>query len=82
MQNFSGRVRNGVYSKLQARSIYIYIRIRFDKRKLISTYTTSVDIKHYINEPINLLVPELFFLILAHPVYKMLIQQEPNTLEL
>jgi len=31
---------------------------------------------------INLLVPELFFLILAHPVYKMLITQEPNKLEL
>ena len=31
----------------------------------------------------NLLVPELFFfLILAHPVYKMWIIQEPNTLEL
>ena len=26
--------------------------------------------------------PELFFLILAHPVYKMLIIQEPDTLEL
>ena len=31
---------------------------------------------------INLLVPELFFLILAHPVYKMRIIQEPNMLEL
>jgi len=31
---------------------------------------------------INLLAPELFFLILAHPVYKMLIIQETNTLEL
>jgi len=30
----------------------------------------------------NLLAPELFFLILAHPVYKMWIMQEPNTLEL
>jgi len=27
-------------------------------------------------------VAELFFLILAHPVYKMWIIQEPNTLEL
>jgi len=34
------------------------------------------------NKIINLLVPELFFLILAHPVYKMRIIQEPNTLEL
>jgi len=31
---------------------------------------------------INLLESELFFLILAHPVYKMWIVQEPNTLEL
>ena len=31
---------------------------------------------------LNLLAPELFFLILTHPVYKMWIIQEPNTLEL
>jgi len=31
---------------------------------------------------ISLLAPELFFFILAHPVYKMWIIQEPNTLEL
>jgi hypothetical protein len=31
---------------------------------------------------INLLEPKLIFLILAHPVYKMWIIQEPNTLEL
>jgi len=31
---------------------------------------------------INLLAPELFFLILAHTVYKMWIKQEPNMLEL
>ena len=30
----------------------------------------------------NLLAPELFFLILAHSVYKMWISQEPNKLEL
>ena len=33
-------------------------------------------------QPINLLALELFFLILAHPVYKMLIIQEPNMLQL
>jgi len=33
-------------------------------------------------DDINLLVPELFFLILAQPVYKMRIIQEPNKLEL
>jgi len=31
---------------------------------------------------LNLLAPELFSFILAHPVYKMWIIQEPNTLEL
>ena len=31
---------------------------------------------------LNLLAPELFFLILAHRVYKMWIIHEPNTLEL
>jgi len=31
---------------------------------------------------IYLLAPELFFLILAHPVYKIWIKQEPNRLEL
>ena len=31
---------------------------------------------------INLLAPEVFFLFLAHPVYKMWIIQETNTLDL
>jgi len=31
---------------------------------------------------VNRLAPELFFLILAHTVYKMWIKQEPNMLEL
>ena len=31
---------------------------------------------------INLFDPELFFLVLAHPVYKMWIIQEPNKIEL
>jgi len=34
------------------------------------------------NQSITILAPELFFLILAHPVYKMWIIQEQNTLEL
>ena len=36
----------------------------------------------YLGCLVNLLAPELFFSILAHPVYKMWIKQEPNTLEL
>ena len=39
-------------------------------------------IEHSQPKVINLLAPELFFLILAHPVYKMWIIQEPNMLEL
>jgi hypothetical protein len=35
-----------------------------------------------VTEPINRLAPELFFLILAHSVYKMWIIQEPNMFEL
>ena len=31
---------------------------------------------------VNLFDPELFFLVLAHPVYKMRIIQEPNMIEL
>jgi hypothetical protein len=43
---------------------------------------TSPFSQHHKNE-FNLLAPELFFfLILAHPVYKMWIIQEPNTLEI
>ena len=34
------------------------------------------------HSPFNLLAPELIFLILAHPVYKMWIIQEPIMLEL
>ena len=43
---------------------------------------TNAERKSCVERHINLLAPELFFLILAHPVYKMLINQEPNTLEL
>ena len=40
--------------------------------------------KHTLHiDGLNILEPELFFfLILAHPVYKILIIHEPNTLEL
>ena len=37
---------------------------------------------YFLKIHLNLLAPELFFLILAHPVYKMWIIQEPNTLRL
>jgi len=49
-------------------------------------YTAEVQKKngsrHVCSADINLLAPELFFFILAHPVYKMRIIQELNKLEL
>jgi len=47
-----------------------------DKISFLSHYDLGVD------SVFNLLAPELFFKILAHPVYKMWIIQEPNMLEL
>jgi len=41
-----------------------------------------IHLESFVTFFINLLAPELFFLILAHTVYKMWIIQEPNTLEL
>ena len=43
--------------------------------------TVHLSIILVINQ-LNLLAPELFFLILANPVYKTWIIQEPNALEL
>ena len=40
------------------------------------------DAEHVLLLEINPLAPELFFLISAHPVYKMWIIQEPNKLAL
>ena len=52
----------------------------------ITCVTTSwsghTNTKYIIMHVLNILAPELFFLILAHSVYKMWIIQEPNTLEL
>ena len=45
------------------------------------TYPTEI-ISSNTRMVINLLALELFFFILAHPVYKMWIIQEPNTLDL
>ena len=42
----------------------------------------SVEIIIKLTAVFSRLAPELFFFILAHPVYKMWIKQEPNMLEL
>ena len=44
--------------------------------------TEEKSIQMYLPMEVNPLAPELFFLILAHPVYKMWIIQEPNKLTL
>ena len=50
-----------------------FVYVRFLVHKLKVSYSRHV---------FNPLAPELFFLILAHPVYKMWIIQEPNKLAL
>ena len=49
--------------------------------KFVRNYTKAWQLL-LVRLEINLLAPELFFLILAHPVYKMWIIQKPTTLEL
>jgi hypothetical protein len=59
------------------------LRVRISARNT----ATSIEVIHGFPQSfqvtlLNLLAPELFFLILAHPVYKTWIIQEPNTLDL
>jgi len=54
-------------------------------RSVTVCWSTRVQCVFNNNNPqllLNLLAQEIFFLILAHPVYKMWIKQEPNMLEL
>jgi len=51
------------------------------RREKYSEILNSVTVI-YFSFVINRLAPKLFFFILAHPVYKMWIKQEPNMLEL
>jgi len=63
--------------------------VYFDPKAILSNFVKlllqereiSGDIRKYKYASLNLLEPD-FFLILAHPVYKMWIIQEPNKLEL
>ena len=60
----------------------------FKNIKIIANNTSEIPVpnKHVYPQlsqsTLNLLDPELFFLVLAHAVYKMRIMQEPNTIEL
>ena len=58
--------------------------IKKENRRILTNKEIRESVKNYYNRnnKVNLLSPELFFLILEHPVYKMVIIQEPNTLEL
>ena len=58
----------------------LWVKILTLEMEPIGCLETSVRNYHY--SLLNLLAPELFFLILAHPVYKMWMIQEPNMLEL
>ena len=48
----------------------------------ISVLGSKLTGKTHFHISFNLLGPELFFLVLAHPVYKMRIIHEPNPIEL
>ena len=67
--------------KLLATLIITYIYIYTCTHVSFTNYVALL--QFVIGQPyINPLAPELFFLILAHPVYKMWIIQEPNKLAL
>ena len=78
---------NFTFQKRVFRSNYrSYNLIFYDKSKKVKLQSTLW--RHIVGlhttDPIflNPLAPELFFLILAHPVYKMWVIQEPNKLAL
>jgi len=59
-----------------------HVSHRTDVREILYFWDFFRKICRRNSSAINLLAPELFFYILAHPVYKMFIKQEPNTLQL
>jgi len=68
-------------------NMYVLWAQRFFKRNALVSLISRVLFSRRVEVVlvvvvINLLAPELFFLILAHPVYKIWIIQEPNMLEL
>jgi len=54
----------------------------YTTHKLTPSFVSLMMAEQGRNMSLNRLAPELFFLILAHSVYKMRIKQEPNKLEL
>jgi hypothetical protein len=76
-----------IYFELYAFDFRKTERFRFSRTAIQLRFNVSPcyngDIYPIVERDFNLLAPELvFFLILAHPVYKMCIIQEPITLEL
>ena len=62
--------------------IYLYCSEQPESLPLVSILSQINPIHALSVYLFNLLAPELFFFNLEHPVYKMWIIQEPNTLEL
>ena len=69
----NGYVRTSMFDRT-------YCIFRRNKYYITYHYNFNLTFSNFIF--LNLLAPELFFLILAHSVYKMWIIQEPNKLEL
>ena len=64
---------------------FLWKQVETHPKLSFSTRNTCIPLPTAVTKRIqafNLLAPELFFLILAHPVYKLWIIQEPKTLEL
>ena len=72
LQNLASNVR----LMTESAGSYSYVSVGVKKRNSLESW------RLFSLSFFNLFAPELFFLILAHPVYKMWIIQETNTLEL
>ena len=78
-----------IHLKLFWAKIIFFSSLNFRNFFKLCCFVTSfvLIVQQFINDPVYLLLTKPFgtginFLILAHPVYKMWIIQEPNTLEL
>ena len=83
-QSVTGRISFSNTSVLPHQLLFHHCSLLFRHQRLAHCVhqTTRPVLRTRTKMIIILLAPEWFFLILAHPVYKMWIIQEPNTLEL
>ena len=75
-------IENVALEKACLRVVLFFLSSKFSQWLYSVSQNLSQTSPGYSPPLINLLAPELIFLILAHPVNKMRIIQEPNTLEL